>query len=106
MVGAKRIKPVVEEVLRDLPETREDYKTLVRKVYERYGLFLTEEQIAKLQKCPTSESITRVARKIWEEGNYLPSKSTQKRRMDEDMKYTKTINKDHVIFTGNTAYIE
>ena len=108
MVGARKIRPVVEKVMRDIPQSRDSYKLLVKEVYEEYGLFLNEEQIEiLLNKCPSTESITRAARFIWQDGKYLPTKETQVRRQREEINYVnEAIASKQIEWRGNTAYVK
>lgn len=93
MSKLSKIRTQVETVLRDHPDARDDYKLLVKYVYESRGLFLTEEQLRILKTCPTSESITRNARMVWQSHKYLPSQAIREKRhmavqdYREEMKY-------------------
>ncbi len=66
----KSVKPIVEEVLNDYPETRNSDKTLILAVWEKYGLILNEEQRQIFNKLPSTESIRRTRQKFQEENKY------------------------------------
>lgn len=72
----KRLKgcaKVVEAVLSNDSSARDNDRTLVRLVWENYGLFLTDDQAALFfnRNVPTADTITRAARKIKEENPRL-----------------------------------
>lgn len=79
---SKRITPTVRKVLANNYSARESYTELLRLTYKQFGLVLTQEQVEILHGCPSPESITRAARKIWEGGDYLPSKDTRNKRQE------------------------
>jgi len=86
MVRGLRIsKKIVEEILRDYPETRSSDKKLFLKVLERFGLTLTDEQKRKFLQIPISyESVRRSRQKIQnDEGKYRPSEQVIKAREQE-----------------------
>ncbi len=85
--GLRASKKIVEETLRDYPETRSSDKKLFLKVLERFGLTLTDEQKRKFLQIPISyESVRRNRQRIQnEEGKYLPDEKTLKaRRWERD----------------------
>jgi hypothetical protein len=60
----------VEQILRDEPKTRDSDKLLLLKVWEEYGLYLSEAQKDKFLHAPSSETVRRVRQKIQEQGKY------------------------------------
>src|SRR5579859_3720198 len=66
----KDVEQVVFECLRDFPETRDNTKKLMLKVWERQGLRLTDQQTYFFLKCYSSESITRAGR-MWQNDKCL-----------------------------------
>lgn len=98
--------PLVRDVLRLHPEARDSYKVLYRKVWERCGLYLSDDQWKTLlEDCPPITSVDRAARKIWESNQYLPSKRIQgDRKLLEEQHRKEMVKK--TVFVGNTAYIE
>jgi len=106
MIGAKRVKPTVERILREKPATRNSYHVLYKEVMASKGLYLTDEQIEIfLTRVPSFESVSRCARKIWEEGNYLPDDDVRAKRRETQEEYRHEMVKKYT-FTGNTAYVE
>lgn len=105
MIGAKRVKPTVERILRDKPATRNSYHELYKEVMAAKGLYLTDQQIEVfLTKVPSFESVSRCARKIWEEGKYLPDDDVRAKRREVEQEYRQEFSK--TVFVGNTAYVE
>lgn len=64
----RNVSKSVERILIGHTRARADDKYLVRRVWESYGLYLTEQQWGLLSKrsFPSSDSITRAARKLKE----------------------------------------
>jgi len=79
-------KQVVENALRDFPETRNSDKKLFLKVFERFGLYLTDDQKKRFLEMPACfESIRRMRQKIQnEEKKYLPDKQVIQFRKQEE----------------------
>ena len=73
---------LVEDILRGNPETRDNDKLLVIKVWEYQGLKLTQEQKDFLlgKYVYNSESITRSRREIQARGLYRPTPKTDVQR--------------------------
>ena len=78
----KNVEDLVLEILKKHPETRNNDKLLVIKVWKYQGLKLTEQQINFLLNKFTynSESITRARRDIQSRGLYQPDLDSQKQR--------------------------
>lgn len=64
----RNVSKSVEGVLRTHARARAEDKFLVRKVWESYGLYLTDQQWSLLSKrsFPSGDTITRAARKLKE----------------------------------------
>jgi hypothetical protein len=64
---------VVAAVLSNDSSARDNDRTLVRLVWENYGLFFTDEQaeIFFSKRVPAADTITRAARKLKEENAHL-----------------------------------
>lgn len=75
-----RVSKIVEDVLRENVKSRNSDKVLLIFVYRRLGLDLTASQIYKLLDMPSAETITRVRRKLQEQGKYVADKSIAKER--------------------------
>ena len=75
-----RINVIVEQVLRDKPETRDSDKKLIVEVWERLGFFLSEQQKVKFYNLPSTESIRRVRQRIQELGQYKASDGVARER--------------------------
>ena len=76
----RNAEEIVSQVMNDFPETRSSDKKLIIKVWEIQGFYLTEEQIKKLFKCLSSETIRRTRQKLNEKGMFLPSPQTWNKR--------------------------
>ena len=77
----KNIEPLVEEMLKDFPETRSSDKQLFLHIWRKEGLKLELDQINWfLTKCSSPESCRRTRQKFQHEGKYLPSEKVQKAR--------------------------
>ncbi len=88
---SKKITPLVREILRDHLEAREDYKILIKLVWQKQGLSLSDLQIEELlNNCSTPESITRSARAVWQKKEYLPTQRTLKKRGRMEVNYHNT----------------
>ena len=81
---------LVEDILRDNPETRDKDKLLVIKVWEYQGLKLTKEQKDFLlgKNIYNSESITRSRREIQARGLYKSTLKTSMQRSFLNGKYS------------------
>ena len=77
----RNVSKSVGNVLATYTRSRADDKFLVRKVWETYGLYLTDQQWALLSKrsFPSGDSITRAARKLKENHpNLRPADAVQR----------------------------
>lgn len=65
----------VERILREYPQTRSDDRKLMLKVWESYGLYLSESQQQKFMghNIPSTETIRRTRQRLQEQGLYTPS---------------------------------
>jgi len=83
----KNISLVVEETLRDYPQTRGSDKRLILEVWQKEGLILSQEQEDFISAmCSSPESITRVRRKVNEGGLYRPTRDIEYQRKAEEEK--------------------
>lgn len=71
--------PLVEDILRYNDKARESDRELLIQVMQRRGVNLSASQIDKLRDI-NFETITRIRRKLNEQGKYLPSVRTAKAR--------------------------
>lgn len=76
----KKVKPLVEEVLKYSQLARNCDKELIIRVWDRCGLILSPEQRAIWFKTPSTESIRRTRQKIQSEGKYLADKQIREAR--------------------------
>lgn len=81
--NSKRIAGLVETVLRSKANTRYSDKELLIEVWASMGLVLNEEQRRAFRNLPSSETITRVRRKLQESGKYLPPEEVTRERHDK-----------------------
>lgn len=72
----------VENLLKYVPSTRGSDRELWITYAQKFGVQLTEAQVDKIRQMPSLETLTRVRRKIQEEGRYpAPPKIARERRM-------------------------
>lgn len=77
----KKIMQGVEEILKKYPRARESYNWLWYLYCRDIAGIKIYVPFNELDKIPSTESISRAARKIWEErADLLPSKSTREKR--------------------------
>jgi hypothetical protein len=75
------VKDAVEEVLREDKFSRDSDMHLILEVWKREGLEVTEEQEKFIKNvCSPTESITRVRRRLQEEGYYKASPAIKAER--------------------------
>lgn len=79
------VAQTVEDILRDHPQARNTDKALFAYMMERCGMNLSREQIQVLKDMPSLESITRVRRKLQEQGKYPANPEIQKERKHKSM---------------------
>ena len=93
MTNKKLLQPIVTEILKTNPDTREDDMLLVSAVFDRLYKGLNDMSFRyiierrKELKLPTFESISRVRRMIQKENPKLASERAVKRREKEEQKY-------------------
>jgi len=75
-----KIASIVEKVLQEHPKSRDSDNDLLARVWFALGLKLTKEQYDVLQSLPSSDTITRIRRKLQEQGKYKASEGIQKYR--------------------------
>lgn len=79
----KQVASVVEKTLAQSPGSRANDRLLLIKTWEAYGLVLTKDQQSAFMKVPSGETITRMRRKLNEQGKYLPDESVTKSRHEK-----------------------
>ena len=75
-----RISSTVEHALRMNEQARSSDKILLIQVWHDMGLDLDPKQMRKFLDIPSPETITRVRRKLQEEGKYLGDKEVMEER--------------------------
>jgi hypothetical protein len=71
---------IVERVLERNLNARNSDKVLFLQVWEEMGFYLSDSQRQKFLSLPSSESITRVRRKLQEQGRYPATERIKKTR--------------------------
>jgi hypothetical protein len=71
----------VRIVLRDFPSSRSSDKELYLIYLQKSGMNLTEEQIKIFRDMPSLETISRVRRKVQENGEYLADSEVRNERL-------------------------
>lgn len=93
MTNKKLLQPIVTEILKTNPETREDDMLLVSAVFDKLYEGLTDMSFnfivnrRKDLQLPTFESITRARRYVQAEHPELASERAIQRREKEEQKY-------------------
>ncbi len=82
----------VEAILKAVPKTRDSDKELQIIYWQKAGLELTDRQIAKLRQMPSSDTITRIRRKLQEQGKYPASESVNNARYEKYKSVRENIN--------------
>jgi hypothetical protein len=75
-----RTKKLVERVLSQKPEARDDDKLLMLEIWEMQGLCFSETQKKAFRRASSPESIRRTRQKLQEEGQYKASKEVEEQR--------------------------
>lgn len=73
----------VENILRAVPRTRNSDTELLLIFMQKSGMELSDRQVAKFKQLPSAETITRVRRKLQEEGKYPASKAVEDERFNK-----------------------
>ena len=79
------IELIVKDVLTSMPETRGDDKELILQIWKSQGLVLTIEQISKIKRCSSPETIRRIRQKIQHDGLLRPPEKVWKARKEKEM---------------------
>lgn len=90
-------KVVVEEMLREHPETRNSDQILHLRVFEKFGLILTPEQRSKFLKMPVNFASLGRSRRIIQnkEGRYPANVETIKaRRREREAMHDEVLSKE------------
>ena len=74
---------IVERVLQQQRQARSNDKLLMLAVWEQQGLYLNDHQRKKFMKCMTSETITRIRRKLQEHGQYSATPEVEQLRYEK-----------------------
>lgn len=75
-----KLNNTIEHILLNYPEARDSDKYLILKVWEQYGLYLSDVQKDKFMDCPSTESIRRTRQKLQEQGKYKASDRVSRHR--------------------------
>lgn len=75
---------IIEGILARYPRTRDSDIQLIVAVWQAQGLNLTEQQRETLYNvCTSTETITRLRRKLQEQGKYLANEEVQEARFSK-----------------------
>lgn len=75
-----KLNNTIEHVLTNYPEARDSDRYLILKVWEAYGLYLSEDQKDRFIACPSTESIRRTRQRLQERGKYKASDRVSRHR--------------------------
>ena len=75
-------KKLIETILRDKPETRDNDKLLILYVWQAKGLRFTPEQVQKFKDMPSPETIRRGRQLLQEKGKYRASEEVEEKRYE------------------------
>ena len=84
-----RTKKLVERVLEQKPEARDDDKLLMLYVWQMQGLHFSEGQLKAFKNASSPESIRRTRQKFQQDGEYKASEKVEEQRYQM---YTETRN--------------
>lgn len=93
MTNRKLLQPIITEILKTKPETREDDMLLISAVFDKLYEGLTDMSFnyivnrRKDLQLPTFESITRARRYVQNENPELASERAKQKRQEEELKY-------------------
>lgn len=93
MTNRKLLQPIITEILKTKPETREDDMLLISAVFDKLYEGLTDMSFnyivnrRKDLQLPTFESITRARRYVQNENPELASERAIQKRQEEELKY-------------------
>ena len=73
----------VENILRLVPATRSSDVELLLTYMQRAGMELTPKQISKFRDLPTPETLTRIRRKLQEQGKYEATHQVNEARFNK-----------------------
>ena len=77
----------VENLLKYLPDTRSSDIELLIAYMQKAGMGLSREQIEIFKNLPTPETLTRIRRKLQEQGKYPASKEVNESRYNKFKQY-------------------
>lgn len=80
----------VEEVLREVPLARQNDKILVAEVWQRYGVEIDVDAL-KGPSIPSSETITRMRRKLQANGYYKSNSAVAEARAEKQESFRKNV---------------
>lgn len=75
-----RTKKLVERVLQQNPQARDDDKALMLEVWEMQGLCFSETQKKAFKRASSPESIRRTRQKFQQDGEYKASDKVEEKR--------------------------
>ena len=75
-----RIAYIVEQTLTNKPGSRDSDKVLLMDVWDKLGFGLSETQRRRFMDMPSAETITRIRRKLQEQGKYPAANNIKKTR--------------------------
>lgn len=102
----KYVTELVQEVVKEHPEAIDNKKILVTKVWEKQGLYLSDEQIELLFKVSTPETVTRCLRKLIETGEVKTSMEQHNASVKKEEAFREHFtSKPKYEFVGDKAYI-
>ena len=81
----------VESILRHVKDTRSSDTELLLVYMHKAGIELTEPQKAKFREMPTPETITRIRRKLQEQGKYEATHQVNEARYNKFKEMKQTI---------------
>ena len=88
-------KKLIENILKENPETRGSDKRLMLKVWKTQGLEFSQDLQSKFLKALSPEVIRRTRQKIQQEGRCLPEEKTQRiRKGQQDAMHGELMSED------------
>lgn len=88
MTNQQRVRNLLEHV----PSTRSSDIELIIYYYQKAGVNLSFEQMQKIRELPTPETLTRIRRKIQENGEFPATKEVEEARYNKFKSVKQNIN--------------
>lgn len=104
--NAKKLRWLVEQIMVDSEKSRSDDHLLLATTWYRLGFKLTQEQYNLFKTMPSAETVTRIRRKLQEQGKYQASKEVQKYRKHKSLVMQQNAPTEQLYNVIDNSYLE